>query len=389
MDVSERGVVLVFELLEAAPALVEVEGEGGPHTFESAASARHGIELVGLLPGTSYRYRLLVGAATALEGRFRTAPATGTSPIRFVVYGDSRSGPLPHTQVLASMADADPMFVIHAGDMVAVGEREQEWVEFFRLGRPVFTLAPLFPVLGNHELLHGGKGFPLYARHLRSAGDAKKRYYAFRYGNVAFLILDTNLSWTRGDAQWTWVEQQLEQARASPSVQHIFVALHHSPLSSGRHGEHRSMVESGARQMLADGGVSLIFGGHDHLYERGDLDGLKYIVTGGGGSPLYPMNRREPYQLAFEPSYHHVRVVVAGERVSIDARRVDGSTIEVCSFVHGEAWSCDGRGAVGERGGIEPAEDYLRRYGRLVVAIVIVGLLLGLWIRRRIRRRHG
>jgi len=42
------------------------------------------------------------------------------------------------------------------------------------------------------------------------------------------------------------------------------------------------------------GGVSLLFAGHDHLYERGigTVAGhpgvaLPYVVTGGGGAPLY------------------------------------------------------------------------------------------------------
>ena len=33
--------------------------------------------------------------------------------------------------------------------------------------------------------------------------------------------------------------------------------------------------------------VSFVFSGHDHLYQRGEVDGLKYVVSGGGGAPLY------------------------------------------------------------------------------------------------------
>jgi acid phosphatase type 7 len=34
-------------------------------------------------------------------------------------------------------------------------------------------------------------------------------------------------------------------------------------------------------------GVRLVFQGHDHLYYRTTRDGIVYVVTGGGGAPLY------------------------------------------------------------------------------------------------------
>jgi hypothetical protein len=34
-------------------------------------------------------------------------------------------------------------------------------------------------------------------------------------------------------------------------------------------------------------GVKLVFQGHDHLYYRTVRSGITYVVTGGGGAPLY------------------------------------------------------------------------------------------------------
>jgi hypothetical protein len=40
--------------------------------------------------------------------------------------------------------------------------------------------------------------------------------------------------------------------------------------------------------LLADGGVDLVLNGHDHTYERfGPIGGTAFVVTGGGGAPLY------------------------------------------------------------------------------------------------------
>ena len=32
--------------------------------------------------------------------------------------------------------------------------------------------------------------------------------------------------------------------------------------------------------------VQMVFSGHDHDYERGTVNGIKYVVTGGGGERL-------------------------------------------------------------------------------------------------------
>ena len=43
--------------------------------------------------------------------------------------------------------------------------------------------------------------------------------------------------------------------------------------------------------LLAAGHVDVLFCGHDHIYERGvgstPTGKLTYVVTGGGGAPLY------------------------------------------------------------------------------------------------------
>jgi len=123
--------------------------------------------------------------------------------------------------------------------------------------------------------------------------------------------------------------------------------MHHGPFSSGRHGGNVRLTANGIVPILRDGKVELIFAGHDHAYERGEGQGLKYIISGGAGAPLYSRDNRAPETQIFESVHHFLEVAVEGDKMTVLARRAAGSVIETCSFRGMESWSCsagDGKG---------------------------------------------
>jgi hypothetical protein len=55
--------------------------------------------------------------------------------------------------------------------------------------------------------------------------------------------------------------------------------------------------------------VTAVFSGHEHMYIRKNVDGVNYIITGGGGAPLYAKDE--------DGGFHHfVHMTVDGNRVS-------------------------------------------------------------------------
>jgi hypothetical protein len=75
--------------------------------------------------------------------------------------------------------------------------------------------------------------------------------------------------------------------------------------------------------------VTAVFAGHDHNYQHHLKNGVHYIVTGGGGAPLAPVDDPIPgITLKVEKVEHFVTVRVNGNRAHIEAIALDGHLIE-------------------------------------------------------------
>ncbi len=369
MDARPDRVTVFFETPtpEAAHVEARTDGAATPVMAEAPAATMHRVVLEGLTPKSRYDYRISLGGGGSVKGHFRTPPPFGTGPVHFVVYGDSRSDAAAHATVVAAIVRDQPSFVVETGDMVVRGSDDHAWDRFFRVEEPLLRDVPFFAAVGNHETYDPGVGLRLSERYVALPADASHpTYYAFSWGSVRFLMLDSNDAWDRGNAQWTWLEHALEAADANPNVHHLFVALHQGPYSSGHHGGDPELAQSGVPEMLRRHGVDLVFAGHDHDYERGEVDGLKYIVTGGAGAPLYPVNRHDPGQLAFATVHHYVDVQVEGERVTIRTVEPDGTLFERCTFTGKGPFVCGGararHGASPAAGPVEPGQSALSFY---------------------------
>lgn len=379
----------------AAPTSVRVvfETPTGPIERTSARGVVHRVLVSGLPLGTTVPYTVSAPGFRNANGSFRTGPVSGSRPVEFVVIGDSRDGGPRQTAVFNSVR-GEPDFLLHLGDLVPSGSSVDEYTEFFALSKSVLDRTAIVPVLGNHELILDRSG-ELYREAFAMPDARGAAYYAFEFGGVRILVLDSNISLEAGSPQHAWAMHELERAAADGGTRGLFVAVHHGPMSSGRHGGLAAFATSGLTDAMRRAGVDLVLSGHDHIYERGQNDGLKYIVSGGGGSPLYRPNAREPYQLAFVPAYHHLTIRVEGTRVDVSAIRPNGQPIERCHFTRGGPFECErlrsgepiAPADEGPVEGVTPAEDAWDRFGKPILGLIAV-LALAAFAWRRMRENQ-
>lgn len=372
LDVTDHSALLVAET-RAGELSVELtcSGEMFRATSEGTRAPDQGVvhqvELSGLPADTACSGNV---EGPGLQQAISLHTAGASEPLTFLVYGDDRTNHSVHRRVVQQMLrERDARFILHTGDFVEVGGRPRDWQQFFDIAQPILKDVPLFPTLGNHEI-YGPGGRRRYQRYL-VRHDHRVAWQAWTWGDVRLISLDSNDEWNEGDPQHEWLQDQLAEASLDSDIAWIIVFAHQGPISSGRHGNHPRMEALGIGELLRDSGVDLVFAGHDHMYERGDDRGLKYVVTGGGGAPLYRVNRRQRAQQAFQVKHHFVRITVDDSRLEMTAIDVDGEILERCGFTRGEPWECS------VRAGIDPGEPPKSRslmwLGLVVVFVVLVG----------------
>jgi predicted phosphodiesterase len=81
-------------------------------------------------------------------------------------------------------------------------------------------------------------------------------------------------------------------------------------------------------------GVDVVFAGHHHNYERNEVNGITYIVTGGGGAPLGVMEEREPTRATFAVAYHVVMLEIDGDHLEATVFSVKGRVLDEFERTH-------------------------------------------------------
>ena len=244
------------------------------------------------------------------------AVATPTGPFRFVVLGDFGNGSQAELQVAGAIDDwtnAHPVnALVTTGDNVYESGAPSRFAEAWHgpFGWVSIEGIPVVASLGNHDVETQG-GAPVMG-----LLNMPSRWYTRRIGPVEFIVLDANRVMDQGQLEF------LRGALASSTARWKVAVFHQPAYSCSRHGSTPD-VDDLWLPLLARDGVDLVLNGHDHAYQRfGPLDGTTYVVTGGGGAPLYheddcPPGTPEPE--AKRVVHHFVTLVVSGSRLRIEA----------------------------------------------------------------------
>ncbi len=137
-----------------------------------------------------------------------------------------------------------------------------------------------FPALGNHD--YSTDNAQPYLDYFSLPGN--ERYYDFIQGDVHFFMLDSDTREPDGVGRSSIQAQWLKNSLASSTSPWKVVISHYPPYSSGYHGSTDWMIWP-----FKQWGASIVISGHDHDYERLNVDDFPYLVNGLSGPVYYPL----------------------------------------------------------------------------------------------------
>jgi len=264
------------------------------------------------------------------------APATLTLPnspnsVKFAVIGDSGRGNQAQRDVADQMVRFHERFafpfVIMVGDNLYEGPASPEDYRL-KFEEPYAALldegVEFFAVLGNHD-----DPREVNYEHFNMRG---RRYYRFAPpGNlvarittpVQFFALDS--TYLDRD-QLTWLDAELAASAAEWKI----VFLHHPIYTSGRYRTSAFVNRATLESMFRRHHVSVVFSGHEHIYQRSTLQsGIQYFISGGAGSLRPGDGAPAPYiARSYSANYHFMLVEIEGEVLHFQAISRTGATID-------------------------------------------------------------
>lgn len=241
-----------------------------------------------------------------------------------IIYGDTRTNYDVHRRIVKEIQKQSPMAVFHTGDLVENGFSIKQWKLFESITAELRNDAAFYPVLGNHEL-----GSPMSERIFDTLSTD---WYSVNVDSIHFICMNTNHQIKVGDKQYKWLESDLK--KATDGAQYVIVITHHPPYSSGKHKPDSQGLRKSIVPLFEKYKVDIVFSGHDHSYERlhDEYCNIYYVVTGGGGAPLYDQFRSIDKNVinsqVFHKKYHYCKLKRNHDHLWIDVIDIEGVVID-------------------------------------------------------------
>jgi hypothetical protein len=253
---------------------------------------------------------------TRMAQRIEATPAR--YPFSFVFAGDSGAWPDPaadaiFSQLLRQTAEREPVFFANLGDLAGPGTEDRHR-HYLGLAAPLRM--PNVCLIGNHDLEDPGAAEAWTAIH-------GPRNFHFAYGDVRFVAID-GASGQAGELGDTTPPDTagpsaealrfLDETLAAAEEPHRVVLLHAPPHLGGHYAP---QPECGFRQgeaefldILRRHGVKLVCCAHGLGFDHTVHDGIRFVMSGGGGAALY-LSYREAATSERGALFHAVAITLA------------------------------------------------------------------------------
>nr|WP_297177468.1 S-layer homology domain-containing protein [uncultured Agathobaculum sp.] len=255
---------------------ITVERDPSAPAYGGAQTNIFRYKFTDLTPGTRYYYEVALAGGASCKGTFR-ALEENPEEVRYISITDTHKF---DTKAVfdKEVAEYDPAFIIHGGDMVeGTGTQKEQYAFWFNSGEFIHNY-PVVYACGNHDF---SDYFDMYVIDTQTEeyGSVVEGNIAFDYGDIHFNLMDSNpwalfqmnaeTSGGQMDAATAdkieksvqWLKDDLAQ---NQNKQFRILIMHH-PISDPYTKMHIASVAEA-------GHVDMMLAGHTHSYARAVSD---------------------------------------------------------------------------------------------------------------------
>ncbi len=257
----------------------------------------------------------------------------------FAVLGDVETGRYPWSRLMAPkgafrelmrQAHAEnPDLVVQLGDFVSHGDAKN-YRKYLQVLERLIRL-PYFSVIGNHDRPQPNQDDGDKSLYRAVFGETD---FFFDHGGWRFIALDSSDRKVT-PAQLDWLESALAGAPRSMIFTHVppryLKGKLKSPPRKGVQAEginfsaYFSEGSSGFEALVTRYRPARVYMGHIHALATADHAGVRHVLTGGGGSPLYPLPPSYPKRRIA----HFILSTAGPDGVRDSVREIDGARLEL------------------------------------------------------------
>ncbi len=207
--------------------------------------------------------------------------------LTFAAIGDTHGYNNYFLTAMREAANKNVLFALHCGDMTSFGTKTQ-----FQNLINIFDQSPIpiYTTPGNHDIK---TGLEIYSSFLGNST------YYFDVSRVRFVSVDSS-GGTIDQTQQNYLRNILSEV---PNLYKI-VWTHIPPFDNLTSTSHDFINDTDAKSflsLLSSFEVDLLITGHLHLFNYSTMDGIKILITGGGGAPLYTSST--------QGGFHHFSII--------------------------------------------------------------------------------
>lgn len=313
-------------------------------TVSTNSTRKHVFEIKGLKPNSKYYYQTKTENVFLSEIEyFYTAKQNSRNHFSFLHYGDCGYNNTIQHEIAKLMQAETSDFGIVAGDVDQNKGNNYDEI-YFGVYKDLLKNSCHFTCIGNHDTYADDAATYLDEFYLPSNNPQNsERYYSYTWGNATFICLDSNIPYTEGSNQYKWLVDELK----CNNKQWLFTFFHHPPWTNAwspdynipflEYFRYKGNVDmrTSLVPLFEKYKVDFVLNGHSHCYQRGELNGVKYVISGGAGASRLDKKRHSKSPNIDTEIYknQYVRFDVKGDTVIYTAIDMEGKIIDMVETV--------------------------------------------------------